>query len=78
MIEAVVRRGVTPEPAVIEGDTVPDHKIVLVPPPLLPVLHCEIVPAPPVPAGKSMFATGVMVPEDSVHPAVLRDTDTRV
>ena len=81
MVEAVVRRGVTPLPVTILGVTVPLHKIACAPVGGvafdLEVEKNEAVPAPPVPAGKSIFATGVIVPVVSVHPPVVRATFTQ-
>jgi len=72
MVEAVVRRGVTPFPVTIFGDTVPDHKITWAPVGGVAleaaVAKKVTVPEPPVPAGKSILATGVTVPADSAHP----------
>lgn len=69
---AVVRRGVTPLPAAMVGDTAPLHRMGEVPPPDFPVEKKLMVPEPPVPAGKSMFATGLTVPPDAVlHPVDL-------
>lgn len=67
---AVVSRGVIPAaPIAIDGDTVPDHRIAVAPPPVLPVEKCVIVvPAAP-DDGKSIFAAGLVLPAlDDDHP----------
>lgn len=78
MVEAVVILGVMPDPNVIEGVTEPDQSIALAPPPLFPVQKNVAVPEPPVPAGKSIFATGETLPPVTVHPPDVRATLTRV
>jgi len=77
MVVLVVRRGVTPFPAAIVGDTPPDQSIAVVPPPVLPVLKKLMVPLPPVPAGKSIFAAGLTLPVVAVLHPVERATLTR-
>jgi len=77
MVVAVVRRGVTPLPAAMVGDTPPLHRIGEVPPPDLPVEKKFIVPLPPVPAVKSMFAAGLTLPADEVVHPVERATFAR-
>src|SRR5215207_7990354 len=77
IVLAVVRRGVTPLPTVILGVTVPEWKMSVAPPPVLPVLKCVTVPLPPVPAGKSMLATGLTLLAVTVHPPVVLATLTR-
>ena len=59
MVVAVVKTGVTPEPAEMFGVTVPLQRIGVAPTPVLPVLKLVTVPAPPVPAGNVMFETGL-------------------
>lgn len=81
MVLAVVNLGVTPLPVLMDGDTVPLHKIACAPVGTAAVAFAVAkkvtMPVPPVPAVKSMFATGVTVPLDSAHPVVERATLTR-
>jgi hypothetical protein len=86
IVDAVVRRGVTPLPQAIVGDIAPDHRIADVPvggEALLDPVEKKlaVAPVPPVPAGKSMLATGLTVvgpvPE-TPHPPLERATLTRV
>jgi hypothetical protein len=59
IVDAVDSCGVTPEPVTMFGVTVPDHRIAAAPPPVdLPVDQKVAVPAPPVPAGNAIAATG--------------------
>lgn len=74
---AVVSRGVMPLPVEMFGVTVPLNRIAVAPPPVLPVQKCETVSPPPVPAGKSMLASGVHAPLDTVQPLVVLATFTR-
>jgi hypothetical protein len=80
MVVAVVKTGVMPEPVVIFGVTVPDHRMALAPPPVLPVLKFVTVPDPPDPAGNEILATGEVeagpVPL-TVQPPDVRATLTR-
>lgn len=80
IVVAVVRTGVMPEPVLIFGVTVPDHRIAVAPPPVFPVEKFVTVPEPPVPAGKLIFETGEQlagpVPE-IVQPLDVRATLTR-
>jgi hypothetical protein len=76
IVVAVERRGVTPEPVTIFGVTVPLHRMGAVPPPVLHVEKYVTVPDPPVPAGKSMLATGDTEPPVTVQPPVVRATLT--
>jgi hypothetical protein len=74
MVLAVVRRGITPEaPMAMFGVTVPDQKISVAPLDVLPVEKLVIV-VPEAPLdGKSMFATGEVLPAvDAVQPPVVR------
>ncbi len=80
MVVAVVRTGVIPEPVEMFGVTVPDQRMAVAPPPVLPVEKFVTVPLPPVPAAKLMLETGEHdagpVPE-TVHPPEVRATDAR-
>jgi hypothetical protein len=76
IVVAVERRGVTPLPVTTLGVTVPDHKIAAAPPPVLHVEKCDTVPVPPVPAGKSMLATGDTDPPVTAQPPEDRATFT--
>jgi hypothetical protein len=84
MVDAVVSRGVTPLPQTIFGVTVPLQRIACAPVGGVAfdfeVEKNEAVPEPPVPAGQSIFAVGVIVPVVSSHPgvAVVRGTLIRV
>ena len=77
IVDEVVKRGVTPFPVTMFGVTVPLQRIAVAPPPVLPVEKYVTVPEPPVPAGKSMLATGETEPELSAHPPEVRATLTR-
>lgn len=59
------------------GDTAPDQRIALVPPPDLPVEKKLIVPLPPVPATKSIFVAGLTLPALDVVQPVERATLAR-
>ena len=82
IVLAVVSCGVTPLPVTIAGVTVPLHKIACTPVGGVAfdfdVDQKLAVPDPPVPAGKLIAATGVIVPVVSVHPPVVRATLMRV
>ena len=71
---AVVRRGVIPSPVTMDGLTVPQNNIAAAPPPVLPKLKYVTVPDPPVPAGKSIFASGETDPDVTVNPEPDRAT----
>ena len=77
---AVVKTGVMPEPVEIFGVTVPDHRIAVAPPPVLPVEKFVTVPEPLAPAGNEMLEPGDQlagpVPE-IVQPPEVRATLTR-
>lgn len=74
----VVNLGVIPLPVTILGVIVPDHRIAVAPPPVLPVEKCVAVPEPPVPAGKSMLAAGLTLPpDDALQPPVVLATLVR-
>ena len=84
MVVAVVRRGVTPLPQVIGGEIAPDHSTAAAPvggDPLDDEVEklVALAPVPPLPAGKSMLAAGLIEPPDEAdHPPVDRATLTRV
>jgi hypothetical protein len=59
------------------GVTVPENKIAAAPPPVFPAEKWVTVPDPPVPAGKSIFATGDTEFAVTVQPLPLRPTFTR-
>ena len=74
---AVVSCGVMPGPKGMLGVRVPENRIAVAPPPVLPVEKLVAVPAPAVPAGKLMIAAGAtcvgLVPL-TVQPATERTT----
>jgi hypothetical protein len=85
MVVPVVNRGVTPLPTVMEGVTVPLHRMGWAPVGgvalLFEVEKKVTVPVPPVPAGKSMLAMGLIEegsPTGALQAAVVRATLTRV
>ena len=78
IVDAVVSLGVIPLPVTMFGVTVPEKNIFAAPPPVAPKLACVTVPVPPVPAGKSIFATGDVDPAAGAeNPPVVRATLTR-
>jgi hypothetical protein len=85
IVVPVVSRGVTPEPTVIAGVTEPLHRIGWVPVGgvalLFEVAKNVTLPVPPVPAGKSMLAMGLIEegsPVGALQAAVVRATLTLV
>jgi hypothetical protein len=77
MVDAVVRRGVTPVDTEMFGVTVPLYRILVAPPPVGPTEKCVIVLVLPVQAGKSIFATGLTLFAVTVQPPLVRATETR-
>jgi hypothetical protein len=73
-VDAVVRRGMTPAaPMAIFGVTVPDQKMSVAPELVLPVEKLVIVVPDAPDDGKSILATGDVLPaDDAVHPPVVR------
>jgi hypothetical protein len=78
MVEAVVRRGVTPAETEIFGVTVPENRIFAVPVVETPIAAWVIVAVPEVAAAKVMFVDGLTELFVTVQPVAVRFTATRV